>query len=303
MDFTAFYGCLIPNRYPGIEASIRKVMPLLDVNIHDLPEFSCCPAPGVFQSFDYDTWLALAARNIAVAEAAGRDVLTFCNGCFGSLSEANKVIQEDELKREKVNRALAKVGMEVKGTINVKHIAILLYKDVGLDAIAQKVTRPLNLRVATHSGCHLLRSDEYREIDDSERPIVFDKLVQAIGCDPVEYNAKTQCCGAGGGVRSAVLDVSLQVLHNKLRVLGEIPDVDCITDLCPFCHLQLDRGQVELQRTYGLEYATPVLYYLQLLGMAMGLSPDELGVTLNFTPVEPLLKKLNITVGAPDIGI
>ncbi len=301
-EYCAFYGCVIPNRYPGIEASIRKTLPALGIKLVDVPEFSCCPAPGIFQSFNYKTWITLAARNLAVAEERGLKILTFCNGCFGSLYDANAALKADKKLLAEVNGYLGKIGKQVSGNEVVEHIALLLYDKIGLKKIKEVVKRPLGLNVATHSGCHLLRSESYKALDNNENPRILDDLVEALGCKSVKYDSKIQCCGAGGGVRTALAQISLQILHEKVKPLNS--SVDCLTDLCPFCHLQLDKGQVELKQQYGLDYKFPVLYYLQLLGLAMGLTPQELGITANFTPTDSVLKKISeIQVVTPQIGL
>lgn len=292
-DYCAFYGCLIPNRYPGLEASIRKTLPALGLNLVDVPEFSCCPAPGVFQSFNTKTWLTLAARNIAVAEEKGLNILTFCNGCFGSLYDAYQILKQQKDVRDEVNQALGKIDKHVQFTIDVEHIALVLFDKIGIEKIKQEVKVPLSLRVASHSGCHLLRSEPYKSVDNADVPRVLDDLVEALGCTAVDYDSKIQCCGAGGGVRTALPEISLQMLHEKLRSIDP-NSVDCLTDLCPFCHLQLDKGQVDLNAQCDFNYKIPVLYYLQLLGLAMGYSPNELGLNAHFTPTEPLLEKLGL---------
>ncbi len=290
-EYCAFFGCVIPNRYPGIEASIRKTLPALGIKLVDVPEFSCCPAPGIFQSFNYKTWLTLAARNLAVAEEHELKILTFCNGCFGSLYDANAALKADKKLRAEINGYLGKIGKQVSGNEVVEHIALFLYDKIGVKKIKEVVKKPLGLNVATHSGCHLLRSEPYKVLDNNEKPRILDDLVEALGCKSVKYDSKVQCCGAGGGVRTALAQISLQILHEKVKPLNS--SVDCLTDLCPFCHLQLDKGQVELNTQYGLEYKFPVLYYLQLLGLAMGFSPQELGITANFTPTDSVLKKIS----------
>ncbi len=300
-EYCAFYGCVIPNRYPGIEASIRKTLPALGIKLVDAPDFSCCPAPGIFQSFNYKAWITLAARNIAVAEERGLKILTFCNGCFGSLYDANAALKADKKLLQEVNISLGKIGKKVSGEEKVEHIALLLYNKIGIDKIKQVVKKPLGLNVATHSGCHLLRSDPYKEVDNNEKPRILDELVEALGCKSVKYDSKVQCCGAGGGVRTALAQISLQILHEKVKPLNS--SVDCLTDLCPFCHLQLDKGQVELNSQYGLDYKFPVLYYMQLLGLAMGLTAQELGITANFTQTDSVLKKINeLQVVTPQIA-
>src|SRR4030042_1071525 len=142
-EYGAFLGCVIPNRYPGIEASIRKTMPALGIKLVDVPEFSCCPAPGIFQSFNYKTWITLAARNLAVAEERGVNILSFCNGCFGSLYDANAALKQDKKLLAEVNDLLGKINKKISGNLKVEHIALFLYDKIGVDKIKEVVKKPL----------------------------------------------------------------------------------------------------------------------------------------------------------------
>jgi len=199
MAFAYFLGCIMNNRYPGIEKATRIMFDQLDIELQDMEGASCCPAPGVFGSFDRTTWAAIAARNITIAEEQGNDILTECNGCFGSLFETNHLLHEDEQMKEKINGVLAEAGREYKGEINVRHFAEILYNDVGLDKLAEAVTTPLNLNVAVHYGCHFLKPSAEIDIDDPIQPTILDELVEVTGAKSVPYKDKTMCCGAGGG--------------------------------------------------------------------------------------------------------
>ena len=286
-----FLGCIIPNRYPGIEKATYLCLEKLGIDCSDLSGASCCPAPGVFKSFDKTTWLALASRNIVLSEEMGRDVLTICNGCYGSLSDANIELKEDTELKASTNAHLEKIGKEYNGTVDVRHIVEFLYDEFGPEKVKEMVTIPLNLRVALHYGCHLVKPSADRQLGSVERPTFFDELIEATGAKSVDYPDKMACCGAGGGVRSALLDVSLEMVNHKLSQISGA-DVDCIVNACPFCHLQFDGGQVDIKEKSGVEYNIPVLHYTQLLGLALGFSPGELGIDLNLVKNEEFMAKL-----------
>jgi heterodisulfide reductase subunit B len=288
-----FLGCLIPNRYPGIEMATRLCLAKLDIDFADMEGASCCPAPGVFRSFDEATWLALASRNIVISETMHRDILTICNGCFSSLADANhKLKTEDELKKE-TNNHLAKIGKEFKGNIDVRHIMEYLSKDVGTEIIKNVVEKPLDLKVAVHYGCHLLKPSRDRGLGNFERARFFDELVEAVGATSVDYQDKMECCGAGGGMRSALKEDSLKMVNHKLSKIEEA-NVDCIVNACPFCHMQFDVGQEEIKEIMGNEYNIPVLHYTQLLGLALGFSPEMLGINMNVTTNKEFVDKIKI---------
>ncbi|MCG2727382.1 MAG: CoB--CoM heterodisulfide reductase subunit B [Candidatus Methanoperedenaceae archaeon] len=278
-EISLFLGCLIPNRYPGIEKATKLVLDRLDIKWSELKEASCCPAPWVFRSFDKITWLTLASRNLVLAEQKDTDILTVCNGCFSSLMDANSILKKDAELRTEVNSHLRKIDKEYLGTIEVRHIIEFLYKDIGAEKVSNAIEKPLELRVAIHYGCHLLKPTKDRKLGGFECPVFFDELVEATGAVSVPYEGKTSCCGAGGGVRSAMLETSFKMTEYKLERMKKA-GVDCIVDACPFCHLQYDGGQVELAKA-GKNYNLPVIHYSQLLGMALGYTPEEAGLHLN----------------------
>ena len=252
---------------------------------------SCCPAPGVFGSFDEETWATIAARNLTLAEDLGADIMTECNGCFGSLFEANHMLKEDEEKRAKINANLAEIGKEFKGTTNVKHLAQILRDDVGFEKISSLIEKPLDLNVAVHYGCHFLKPTAEIGIEDqAENPSILDELVELTGAKSVDYKDKMMCCGAGGGVRARDLDVTASYTKEKLDHMSEA-GVDAIVDVCPFCHMQFDQGQTEVNERYGTDFAIPVFHLAQLYGLAMGLSAEELTFDAQKIDATPAIKK------------
>ena len=278
-ELSLFLGCLIPNRYPGIEKATKLVFDRLGIKWSELEEAACCPAPGLYRSFDRITWLTLASRNLALAEEKDTDILTICNGCFSSLTDANHILKNDINIRNDVNSHLKKINKEFRGTIEVRHIIEYLYRDMGVEELGKAIEKPLEIRAAVHYGCHLLKPTKDRKLGTAECPTFFDELVEAIGVKSVNYEGKTSCCGAGGGVRSAMLETSFKMTEYKLDRMNKA-GVDCIIDACPFCHLQYDAGQVELSKK-GKNYGLPVLHYSQLLGLALGYSPEDVGLHLN----------------------
>ncbi len=288
-----FLGCIAPNRYPGIEAATIKTSKNLGLELVDLKGAGCCPAPGAFGSMDITTWEALAARNIALSEQMGLDCTVVCNGCYKSLYDVNEKLKEHPEEKEKINKLLKLADMEYKGTIEVRHVAEQLYKDIGLKNIRDSVVQPLNgIKVGIHYGCHMLKPARDRKFGFStERPTFLDEMVEVLGARSMDYKEKMMCCGAGGGVRGYKIDFALDMTNEKLRNMKEV-GVDCIVDVCPFCHLQFDKGQVEIAEKFGDKYNIPVLHYGQLLGLAQGMSPDELGLDAHAIKVDALLDKI-----------
>jgi heterodisulfide reductase subunit B len=292
--YSYFLGCITPNRYPGIELATRKVLGTFDIEILDVEGASCCPAPGVFGSFDLMTWLVVAARNICIAEEMNSDIMVTCNGCYATLHEANYLLKQDDKLRDDVNIILKTVNREYKGIVKVKHVIEVLSEDIGYERIKQKLSRPLSgVKVAVHYGCHFLKPSEMRRHGSSERPTIIDDFVRALGAQSVSYKDKLTCCGAGGGVRAGSSDLALNYTRSKIENIVH-EGADCVVTPCAFCHFQFDAGQVELSETQGKQFKLPVVYLTQLLGLALGMSSEDVGLDGNKTQVQSLLEKLRV---------
>ncbi len=281
MTYGFFLGCIMPMRYPGIESATRHMFDTIGIEYEDVDSFSCCPAPGVTRSFDQDTWLTLASRNLAVAEQKNLDIIVICNGCYGSLFDAAHILKENPDKLAKVNESLKQVGMEYNAGVNVRHFADVLYNEVGVENIKSKVVKEMDhIKAAIHYGCHFLKPSKLKNLDDPERPKILEELIEAVGAQNIEYRDKNMCCGAGGGVRARVPEVSMEITKDKLENIKQT-EANCILNVCPFCHLQYDRGQKDLGEGYDL----PVLHLSQLYGMAMGIEKDKLGLDTHYITV------------------
>jgi len=297
-----FLGCVIPNRYPMIEVSIRNVFNYLNAELIDLLGASCCPAPGVFRAFHIPTWLVIAARNISIAEELGVNPITGCNGCYGTLRDAWYELEHEPELKKSVNEQLAKIGRHYTGRLEPKHVVQALYLDMGLDNIRDHIKYKFeDLKVAVHYGCHILKPSDKRPWGGKyEYPTFLDEIVELTGAKSINYKEKFMCCGAGGAVRSAIKEVAADFTREKLVNMRDA-GADIIINCCPFCHLQLDLGQVEVNNFYkdiiGEPFNIPVIYITQLLGVSMGIDPNKLGLVKNhdlkgvspFIPIEPFL--------------
>jgi heterodisulfide reductase subunit B len=293
-QYAFFLGCIAPNRYPGCEAAAIKTSRNLGIELLPLKGASCCPAPGAFGAVDLNVWYAMAARNIVLAEQMNKDIALICNGCYKSIYEVNERLKHDDELRDGVNEVLSEIDMEYKGSIDVYHLAELYYdpKVCGPDKIRESVVRPLDgTKIAVHYGCHLLKPIKERRFTDAENPMWMEELVAALGAEPVQYRNKMQCCGAGGGVRGFDIAHSLDITNEKLTNINEA-GADAITEVCPFCQLQFDRGQIEIGEKFGIEWHIPVLHYNELLGLAQGMSPQELALDLHGIDCKPFLDKI-----------
>jgi heterodisulfide reductase subunit B len=286
MKYAFFPGCLIPAREPSYENSVRKIAPKLGIELVQMENANCC-APFSVQSVDYTSWLALAARNLALAEQMGLNIVTLCNDCYESLLMTNTLLKENKDLKAKINEILADVGLEFKGKTDVKIFSDVLFEDVGLDKVKDVVKKPFNgLRVAVQPGCHLTKP---KRIHFAQRmaTTALDALVEATGAQSVNYERKEACCG--GPLRGLNDEVALQVAKQKLDSM-KAAGVDCVVTVCPFCFIELDIGQLEIKRRTNEEYGLPVLHFAEFLRMAMGMELEDWEIKGHRTPITKILE-------------
>ncbi len=280
-SFAYFPGCVIPVNYPHIEKITLDMLKRFNIELLHLEGFSCCPEPIEFASLHPLTTLGFSARNLAIAQETGLDILTACNGCTLSLKDAADKLEKDPELLGKVNEVLQDTPFRYNGGVKVYHFLEVFKDIIGRDKLAASVTRPLTgVRIATHTGCHLLSPPELIGFEaDPGTPVEFDQLIEAIGGIPVDYATKTLCCGIshslGGTPKSSFLMVKDKIVDVDSN------RVDCMAVGCPSCLSQLDKGQHIVARKFKLDISIPVLYFTQLLGLALGLDLKEVGYMKN----------------------
>ena len=288
MKFNLFLGCTIPTRQMNYEQSAREVATNLGIELME-GGFGCCGFP--VEPIDEVKSLAMAASNLILSSKSGLDTVVLCSACGEMLSKAEKRLAEDEGTLKSVNKLLLQVGLEYKGEKpRIVHFARLLHDDYTIDKLRGKVKKPLKgLKVASHPGCHYVRpSTLYPGFDDPEFPGTLDKLIEALGAEALEYNGKTDCCG--GSLLAVREDVSKAMTSKKLSMLAG--KVDAMVVICPFCGIMYDKYQRSLEEELETKYGLPVVYYTQLLGLALGLDPAKLGFDINSVSVQALLDKV-----------
>jgi len=274
LKYLLFMGCVIPYRISSYEISTRKVLDKFGVELVEMPEFNCCGLP--LDPVNHDMMVTLAARNLCLAEQRNLNIMALCNGCFGTLNHINKELKEDKKLKEKANGYLKEIGMEFRGTTTVKHLIHVLAEDIGFEKIKGKVQKPLtHLRVAQHTGCHVIRPGKVVGFDDPENPTTLKNLIKATGAKCLNYMDETECCGAP--IIGVNAEIPLQLAREKLSHIKAVGAQALIT-VCPFCHMMYDLNQPRIEKTFNEQIGIPVLHYTQLLGLAMGFSPDELGL-------------------------
>lgn len=263
-------------------------MPRLGVELVDLGNVSCCGTP--VQSVNMLAALYLATRNLAIAEKTGfSDLLLPCNGCYLSLSEAKHFLDQDEKLKEKINTLLKEENLRYEGSIEIWHTINLLHDLVKEEKIREIVRHPLNgLKLAVHYGCHILRPSTLQMVDDPENPRKMDELIQWLGAESMPYPEKLDCCGAM--LLLSHPDAAFTFSGLKMKAVQDW-GADALVISCPSCQMMFDMRQKSAAATTGAKLNLPVLYYTQLLGIALGIETEKLGLHLNRSPVDALLEK------------
>jgi len=283
MKYSYFPGCSLKGLGRAYEESLLPVMRHLGVELSELDDWNCCGATA-YMSVDEEEACILAARNLAIANSnGGHDLLTPCSACYLVLNKTQHNMEDFPQVRAGVEKALASVNMSWKGKVKVRHPLDVLFHDIGVEAIRQKVTRPLKgLKVAPYYGCQLVRP--YSTFDEAWNPVTMDRILEALGVEVLPFPLKTKCCGGSltGTVPQAGLRLSYIILKEAVR-----RGADVIATICPLCQFNLDAYHSQIEKSWGAA-RIPTVYFTQLMGLAFGMSPRELGLQRNFVPMKPL---------------
>jgi CoB--CoM heterodisulfide reductase subunit B len=288
-EFAVFWGCTIPARFPFLEKSTRAVMEGLELPQRDVEGFTCCPEKSLVNNVDHGVWTLTAARNVAVADGLGLNLVSPCTGCVSNLSTVKGELHSNPRKKEEVNALLKEVGREFKGEVKLSHLVPFLHDEVGISMIKSKIKRNFTgMRVVVHYGCHMMRPSNALKNDDPLNPKKFDNLVDALGAQTLKPRTKLMCCGQGLD-RVDQHETALHMARIKLSELKTI-GVDALVVCCPSCFQQFDNNQ-HLMEKDGEKFGIPVIYLTELLGLAMGLGYEELGLKSHRVDVGPFLEK------------
>jgi len=280
LRYALFTGCTAKQSTPEQYKSTMAVAEKLGIELVELVEASCCGASHL-QDFDEFLSLVLNARNIAYAEKHGLKMVTICNTCNLNTAMTKHRLDNDPELKAKVNEKLAEVGLEYKGTSEITHFLYAIIDDIGLDKIKEMVVRPLSqLNIAPFYGCHNIRPSElqnhtHKTPESPYKPTSLDDLIIACGGENVDYEEKTKCCG---------FHVELQAPKTAAILTGNAiagavdNNADMMVTPCPLCHLKLDTQAEHASKAIGREVELPVLHMQQMVGLALGCSPEELGL-------------------------
>lgn len=282
----AYYpGCSLESLATAYNASTLEVAHKLGVDLNEIKDWNCC---GATAYFPVDELLAytLVARNLALAEKEGfGEFVAPCSACYKNAYFTNAYLKKDPDLAEHINYALEADNLHVNGTMKIRHLIEVFIEDVGLEEIGKKITHPLKgLRVAPYYGCQLLRPRKDHE--NVENPQFFESLLSALGAEPVDYPSKTRCCGGSLIVtnRKAALDMVHILLQDAVN-----RKADVIATTCPMCNVNLEVYQSQVNREFGTQFSIPVMYFTQLMGVALGIKPGKLGIGKELVSGEPVL--------------
>lgn len=283
MKYSYYPGCSLHSAHKGYDMSCKAVSKHLGCELVDLEDWNCCGAT-IYMSIKKVTSLAIAARNLALAEKEGLDIVTPCSSCYTILNKAHKYLSNSPELLDSVNTCLAEAGLKYNCTVRVRHPIDVLVNDIGLEIISMYVKKPLDgLRVANYYGCQIVRPD--KGFDDKENPTSMENLFQTIGAEEVYFPNKLRCCG--GMLMTTFEDAALKLSEEILDCAVE-NKADCIVTTCPLCQMNLEAYQDKINKKFNKNYKMPILFFTQVLGIALGLSEDELGIDKNFYKCEKL---------------
>jgi len=291
MDFAMFLGCNIPLKQPNLEKAFRDICSILGINLKEMEGVSCCPEPVSLQSLNIDTWLTLGARNLAIAERMGLDVMTICSGCYETLKTVSVLLEEDPEHKAKINSILSKIKYEYKGDIKVWHMVELFSQPEWLDKIKQSLVKPLDdFTFAVHYGCHLIRPSKIMRFDHPEKPERIDVILKTLGAKTIDFANKLECCGYCARLQD---EIGEKLVEDKMTELCELEeDVDALIAVCPACVTQYDRKEKLIARKTGKELDLPVLYLPEIMAVALGVSLEDVNLKQRSVKPDKLIEKL-----------
>jgi heterodisulfide reductase subunit B len=294
-DYLLYPGCSMDASARAYSDSLNAVAKPLGLNLQEIDDWNCCGATeylGISRTPAY----SLIARNLALAskEARGtREVVAPCSACYLNLAKADHYMGEDPKLGTLVNEALAAGGLSyVPGSLQIRHLLDVIVYDVGLEAVEKLVVQPLTgLRLASYLGCMVPRPDYGNRSSDHDFPVELDLLLKALGAEVVDYPLKTECCG--GHMTQIGPEMAFEMIRRLISTADRL-ETDAMVTICPMCQLNLDGFQGETNRFFETNYHMPVLFFTQLMGLAFGINPRELGFGLELVSARNLLDALGV---------
>jgi len=289
MKYAYYPGCVAKSSAPELYSSTALVAEKLGIELAEFTAASCCGA-GVINEGDPFLNLALNARTFAMAEDMDLDILTICSTCQGVMNQVKRQLDKDSALFAKTNEALAKINMEYKGKVKIKHLLWALIEDLGLSKLEQQVVKPLkDLKIAPFYGCYLLRPAEALQFEDHDKPTSLEQLITILGGEPVHYEGETKCCGFPilFVQRETAFKMAVTYLNNAKQ-----KDADFMVTPCPLCHISLDIYQAKASKQIQVNVDLPVMHLSQMVGLALGVETEKLGFSKHMVSMARVLHVL-----------
>jgi heterodisulfide reductase subunit B len=281
MEYTYYPGCSLEASAKGYDESVRFVFRTLGQKLVELEDWNCCGAT-YYMSTKETTSLVISARNLALAEKYGHDIVAPCSSCYTILYKTNQILKDNFIMKAKVDQALKKENLQYNLHLKVRHPLEVLVNDIGIDSIASKAKISLNgVKIAPYYGCQIVRPD--RGLDDKENPQMMNLLFTALGAENIYFPMKVRCCG--GMLMTTYPDVALE-LNKKILESAYDNDADVVLTTCPLCHINLEAYQNKINKKFKTDLHLPILFFTQALGLALGGTPKELGIQRSIIPFQ-----------------
>ncbi len=294
LSFAYYPGCSGEGTSSEYDKSTRAVCAALGIELKDVPDWSCCGSTPA-HTVDHALAAALAARNFAQAEDAGLDhLLTPCPSCLKNLRNALEETKDPAMKARVDELTLR----PLKRDHSVRSVLQAIVEQVGLEKVAGLVKKPLTgLKLVPYYGCLMTRPADLMRFDDPENPVSMDRLLEAAGAEVIPFPLKVECCGASMGIPRG--DV-VPRLSGKIVGLAVDLGAHAIVAACPLCQMNLDMRQGQINSARHANYRIPVIYYTQLLGLALGLDRSSLGFDKLTVDPEPALAQIGKVAPKPE---
>jgi len=286
MRYGYFPGCSAESTARDMHESTIAVSRALGIELIEPKGWSCCGATAGHQT-DRLLSVALPAASLAKTKDEGLDMVVSCAACYNRMKVANHEIRNSPQMRSDVGNA---IGRDYDGSVKVRHFTEILLEDIGIEKLTESMKYSLkNLKIACYYGCLLVRPNEVMKFDDPENPTSLDRLVNALGGESLDWPHKVECCG--GGLSMSRTDIVVSLTDSILE-MAQTSGAQCIAVGCPMCQINLDMRQLDILKQLGKSYEMPIVYITQLIGLCLGLSPEELGFAKLMIPAETVVNAL-----------
>lgn len=293
-----FYpGCSLQRNARAYLDSTMAIRDDINIVLEEIKDWNCCGATEYKSVYRVPSH-ALVGRNLAQAAKqvdGTKTVVASCSACYLNLAKTESHMRHSPKLSRQVNDALSAGGLSYEpGTLEIRHLLDVVFNDVGLEAIKEKVVRPLTgLRVAPYYGCMIVRPDVDNRYGDTEYPTAMDDLLRVLGAEVVYFPQKTHCCS--GHMTQISPPVAFELIHRLVRAAAQYK-ADLMVTLCPMCQLNLDVYQGDMNRHFKTDFHMPVLYFTQMMGLAFGYDPQELGIGKEFVDARDALAKIGVEI-------